>query len=237
MEGQSPGAHPREVRAGPTDGRGPGPRHRAEALLPGVTAAAVLAVVATGFGHVVPAVGAPVCAVLGGIAVTFVRPPAARSGPGLDFAARTVLKASVVVLGTGLSFHEVLSVGSASLPVLVGTLVVALLGAIVIGRALGVSRDLRTLIGVGTAICGASAIAATDGVIGASDSDVSYAITTIFTFNVAAVLSFPTIGRALGLPPMHSASGREPPSTTSRRSSPRPRSSGTVRRPTPWWSS
>ena len=69
----------------------------------------------------------------------------------------------------------------------------------VLGRALGVARDLRTLIGVGTGICGASAIAATDAVIGASDADVSYAIATIFTFNVAAVLTFPTIGHTLGL--------------------------------------
>jgi uncharacterized integral membrane protein (TIGR00698 family) len=64
-----------------------------------------------------------------------------------------------------------------------------------------VARDLRTLIGVGTGICGASAIAATDAVISASDADVSYAIATIFTFNVAAVLTFPTIGHALGLSP------------------------------------
>ena len=113
-------------------------------------AGALIAVVATVLGHLVPVVGAPVFAVLGGIATTLVRPPAARARPGLDFAAKTVLKASIVVLGTGLSFHEVVTVGGTSLPVLVGTLAVALLGAVVIGRALGVSRDLRTLIGVGT---------------------------------------------------------------------------------------
>ena len=106
-----------------------------------------------------------------------------------------------MVLGTGLSFREVLTIGSASLPVLLGTLALALAGAVVFGRALGVARDLRTLIGVGTGICGASAIAATDAVISASDADVSYAIATIFTFNVAAVLTFPTIGHALGLSP------------------------------------
>jgi len=176
-------------------------RAHATSLLPGLAPAVALTGVATLLGHLVPVVGAPVFAVLGGIGVALVRPPRERALPGLGFAARTVLKASIVVLGTGLSFHEVLTVGGASLPVLLGTLAVALVGAVVFGRALGVSRNLRTLIGVGTGICGASAIAATDGVISAEDADVSYAIATIFTFNVAAVLTFPTVGRALGLSP------------------------------------
>ena len=66
-------------------------------------------------------------------------------------------------------------------------------------RRLHLGRDLNTLIGVGTAICGASAIAATDAVIGADEADVSYAIATIFTFNVVAVLSFPSLGHLIGL--------------------------------------
>ena len=181
--------------------QGPTWLRRATALLPGLAPVAVLTAVATVLGHLVPVVGAPVFAVLGGVGFAFVKPAAERARPGLSFAAKVVLKASIVVLGTGLSFHEVVTIGGSSLPVLLGTLAVALLGAVVIGRALGVARDLRTLIGVGTGICGASAIAATDGVISASDVDVSYAIATIFTFNIAAVLTFPTVGHALGLSP------------------------------------
>jgi len=174
---------------------------RAAMLVPGLAPVAVLTAVATVLGHLVPVVGAPVFAVLGGIGIALVHPPAERARPGVSFAAKTVLKTSIVVFGTGLSFHEVLTIGGSSLPVLLGTLAVALLGAVVFGRALGVARDLRTLIGVGTGICGASAIAATDAVISASDADVSYAIATIFIFNIAAVLTFPTVGHALGLSP------------------------------------
>jgi uncharacterized integral membrane protein (TIGR00698 family) len=112
-----------------------------------------------------------------------------------------VLQGSIVVLGTGLSFHQVVTTGASSLPVLLGTLFIALLGAALIGRWLSIGRDLRTLIGVGTGICGASAIAATNAVISASEADVSYAIATIFTFNVVAVLTFPAIGHLLSLTP------------------------------------
>ncbi len=193
----------RPVRRAPGPHGAPDGPHRTRVgrLVPGLALVAALAAVATVLGHLVPVVGAPVFAVLGGIGIAVVRPPTERAGPGLSFAARTVLKASIVVLGTGLSIHEVLTVGAGSVPVLLGTLAVALVGAVVVGRALGIARDLRTLIGVGTGICGASAIAATDAVIAATDADVSYAIATIFTFNVAAVLTFPSIGHALGLSP------------------------------------
>ena len=82
---------------------------------------------------------------------------------------------------------------------MLGTLSLALLAAWGVGRLLGISGDLRTLIGVGTGICGASAIAATTAVIGAAEADVAYAISTIFAFNVIAVLTYPMLGHLMGL--------------------------------------
>lgn len=176
-------------------------RSRAAHVLPGLGTAVALAAVATFLGHLVPVVGAPVFAIVGGILASLWWKPSSTARSGLGFASKYVLQGSIVMLGTGLSFHQVLRTGSSSLPMLLGTLAVALIGAAVIGRRMSIDRDLRTLIGVGTGICGASAIAATDAVIGASEVDVSYAIATIFTFNVAAVLTFPTIGHLLNLSP------------------------------------
>jgi uncharacterized integral membrane protein (TIGR00698 family) len=109
------------------------------------------------------------------------------------------LQVAVVLLGAQLSLGQVASVGASSLPVLLGTLGMCLVLAAVLGRWLGVGRDLRTLIGVGTGICGASAIAAVSPVIRARSNDVAYALSTIFLFNVAAVLAFPPLGHLLGL--------------------------------------
>ena len=176
-------------------------KKRVVALGPGLVAALTLGALATVLGHIAPVVGAPVFAIVGGILIALLRPPGAREQPGITFASKTVLQSSIVVLGTGLSFHQVRATGLASLPVLVGSLAVALVGAAVFGRILSIDLDLRTLIGVGTGICGASAIAATDAVIAASEVDVSYAIATIFTFNVVAVLTFPTLGHLLNMSP------------------------------------
>lgn len=152
-------------------------------------------------GGAVPVVGAPVVAIVSGIAIATRRAPAPRLQPGIKLCAKQVLQASIVVLGLNLSLHQVLATGSSSLPVLLGTLAVALALAWAVGRLLHLRADLTTLIGVGTGICGASAIAATDAVIGAASADVAYAVATIFTFNVVAVLTYPSLGHLLGLSP------------------------------------
>ncbi|MGC8463351.1 MAG: YeiH family protein [Acidimicrobiales bacterium] len=173
----------------------------AASIVPGLALAVAVAAVGELLGSFVPIVGAPVFAILGGITVALVRGRRPALVPGIRFASSRVLQASVVVLGTTLSLRQVVHTGVTSLPVMLGSLAVALGGAVVAGRALGVDRDTRTLVGVGTGICGVSAIAATDSVIEASEADVAYAVATIFTFNVAAVLTFPTIGHLLHLTP------------------------------------
>ena len=169
--------------------------------LPGLGVALGLAVVAVVLGRLVPVVGGPVFGIVLGVLVGLLVPAvrSERCRPGYDFASKNLLQLSIVVLGTGLSLQQVVRVGGGSLPVMLGTLVVALGGAWLFGRLLGVRGDTQTLIGVGTAICGGSAIAAATAAIGAKRSSVAYALATIFTFNVVAVLAFPPLGHLLGL--------------------------------------
>lgn len=171
--------------------------------VPGLAAALLLAVLATRLGVRAPVIGGPVFGIVLGalLAPLAARRPRAASAlaPGLHLASKSVLQAAIVVLGAGLSLAQVASVGRASLPVMLGSLAVALGGAAAFGRLLRVDRDARTLIGVGTGICGASAIAATTAAIRPRESDVAYAIGTIFTFNIAAVFVFPAMGHLLGL--------------------------------------
>ncbi len=172
---------------------------RTRALVPGLAISVVLAIVATIAGNHFRVIGAPVFAIVGGMIISAFVSKKKTLQAGIGFSSKSVLKGSIIVLGTGLSFHEVVVTGVSSLPVLLGTLVVALASAWLLGRWLLIESDLTTLIGVGTAICGASAIAATDAVISASESDVSYAISTIFFFNVTAVLTFPALGHLMHL--------------------------------------
>lgn len=168
-------------------------------LAPGLGLAVGVACVATLLGHWEPIVGAPVFGIVIGLALAPLVGRHAAMSPGVSFAGKRVLQAAIVVLGTGLSLAQVVSTGVGSLPVMLGTLALALVGAWVLGRALHIRGDLATLVGVGTGICGASAIAATTAVIEAAEVDVAYAISTIFTFNVIAVLAYPQLGHLMGL--------------------------------------
>ena len=181
------------------DGRGHGIDLARRAI--GLGVCALVAALAFGCARIVPFVGAPVFGVLGGMlgAAAFGRHARAAWKPGIQFAAKTVLQASIVLLGATIDFGEVSRTSAASFPVMLGTLLIALAAAAVVGRLLGLDGTMRTLIGVGTAICGVSAIAAVAPVIAAEDAAIAYAITTIFIFNVAAVLTFPPLGHLLGM--------------------------------------
>ena len=172
---------------------------RGRTVTPGLALAFGVALVATPLGSLVPVIGGPVFGILLGVVVAAVLRPGATLRPGLATASRPVLQFSIVLLGATLSLQEVASVGLGSLPVMLGTLTVALVGAWVLGRLLDVRGDAQLLIGIGTGICGASAIAATTAVIKPKEHQVAYAIGTIFTFNIIAVLTFPALGHALGL--------------------------------------
>ena len=172
---------------------------RARAILPGLALAIAVAAVATVVGQHVPLVGSAVPGAVIGALIALTIKPGERLAPGIKYASTFLLQCSVVLLGTQLSIAEAARVGVASLPVMLGTLSVCLSAAWLYGRLLGIPRDLRTLIGVGTGICGGSAIAAVSPVIEAASTDVAYAISTIFLFNIAAVLVFPLVGHAIGM--------------------------------------
>ncbi len=144
-------------------------------------------------------VGGPALGVVLGILVAFARKPSARLAPGISFSSKQILQYSIVGLGANLSLGEIVGSGLHSLPVMLGTLVITLTAAYFVGNWLGVERDLRRLLGIGTAICGGSAIAALSTVIVCTEADVAYAISTIFLFNIIAVLLFPALGHLLAL--------------------------------------
>ncbi|MGH8960287.1 MAG: YeiH family protein [Jatrophihabitantaceae bacterium] len=177
----------------------PSRQQRMVALAPGLALAGAIAAVATAIGRLAPVLGAPVAGLVMGVALSGRLHGRAALTPGVRFAGTTLLQVAVVLLGSALSLRQVARVGATSVPVMLGTLTVCLSLAFLIGRRLGIGRDLRTLIGVGTGICGASAIAAISPVIRARNPDVAYAISTIFLFNIAAVIAFPPLGHLLGL--------------------------------------
>lgn len=146
-------------------------------------------------------IGAPVFSILIGMIVTLICPSLAgadKLSPGIKFTSKKILQYAVIILGFSLNLSTILEVGSKSLPVILSTITASLLIAFLIGRLLKMDSNVITLIGVGSSICGGSAIAATAPVIDADDKEVAQSISVIFLFNVLAALIFPTLGHAIG---------------------------------------
>ncbi|HEX6853312.1 MAG TPA: putative sulfate exporter family transporter [Candidatus Polarisedimenticolaceae bacterium] len=182
----------------------PGSGPRLGDVLPGLGVVAAVAVAARLLHAALPesvgrVLGEVFFAVLAGLALgNAFRLPAA-TVPGIRFAFETVLRLAIVLLGAGLSFVAALAIGVKALALIVLLMVLALATTHLLGRRLGVPAKLASLIGVGTAVCGNSAISATAPAIGARDEDVAYAIATNTLFGTLAVFAYPLIGHALGL--------------------------------------
>ncbi len=167
--------------------------------VPGLLLALGIGLLALLLGHWAPLIGGPVIGIVLGIVVRNLLSPGARYTPGIAFAGKKVLQWSIIALGFGLSLDQVAKTGLESLSVTLVTMTVAFLAAWLLGRWLGVHDKLKILIGVGTAICGGSAIAAVTPIIRPDDHDTAFAISTIFLFNLVAVLLFPLLGHLMHL--------------------------------------
>ena len=118
---------------------------------------------------------------------------------GIKFVSKKILKTGIVLMGLTLSFSQVLSVGGYSLIVMTFTLMTAFGGGYLVGRLFNMNWKLSSLISAGTGVCGGSAIAAVAPTIEAENSDIAYAISATFIFDILMVILFPIAGRYLGM--------------------------------------
>ena len=164
----------------------------------GILLCLILALPCWFLGKAVPVVGAPVFGILLGMALMRFLPAREQLKGGIAFTSKKVLQYAVILLGFGLNLSVVLETGVQSLPIICSTIAISLIMAWLLRKVLHVPSKLATLIGVGSSICGGSAVAATAPVIEADDEEVAQAISVIFLFNVIAALIFPVLGGLIG---------------------------------------
>ncbi|MCD7806676.1 MAG: YeiH family protein [Lachnospiraceae bacterium] len=158
----------------------------------------VLAFIAYFLGKQFPIIGGPVFGILIGMVITLILKDKSRLEAGIKFTSKKILQYAVVLLGFGLNLSVILQTGAQSLPIIISTITTSLVLAFLISKVLHIPGKISTLIGVGSSICGGSAIAATAPVIDADDEEVAQAISVIFFYNVLAALIFPHFGALIG---------------------------------------
>jgi uncharacterized integral membrane protein (TIGR00698 family) len=165
---------------------------------PGLAVCFAIAIPAWLLGKVFPVVGGAVIAILAGMVITLFWNDKGVCDPGIHWTSKYILQAAVVLLGFGMDLGVILQTGRQSLPIIVCTISTSLILAWLLQKALHIPGKTSILIGVGSSICGGSAIAATAPVIHADDNEVAQSISVIFFFNVLAAIFFPMLGHALG---------------------------------------
>ncbi len=175
-------------------------------LAPGLALATLLAVVSEWASGVLgqtllgfersPVSAVTVAIILGLLIGNVLRLPSWLS-PGLGLAVKKVLRLGIILLGLRLSLFDLLRLGLTGIPVVILCILVALLLANWLSRRLRLPPRLGILIGVGTSICGVSAIVATGPAIEARDEEIAYAVAVITIFGILATLVYPYVAYAV----------------------------------------
>ncbi|MBP3378492.1 MAG: YeiH family putative sulfate export transporter [Clostridia bacterium] len=170
-------------------------------LFPGIILSAAIAVLACFIESLLPihVIGSAVIAMFIGMIINHFLGSVDILKSGLKFTSKKILKFAIILLGLSLNITTILHVGKMSLTVMIFTLLTCFGGGYFIGKALGLNWKLSNLISAGTGICGGSAIAAIAPTIDADDNDVAYAMSATFLFDMAMIVLFPIMGRALGM--------------------------------------
>ncbi len=169
--------------------------------IPGIAAAVLIAAVAVFVENLLPihVIGGAVIAMFLGMIFNPIIKKYNIFGSGLKFTSKKILKFAIIILGLSLNINNVLNVGQKTLLVMFFTLLTCFGGGYFIGKALGLNWKLSNLISAGTGICGGSAIAAIAPTIDAEDNDIAYAMSATFLFDMAMIILFPIMGKAIGM--------------------------------------
>lgn len=171
-------------------------------IAPGLALALTIALGAVAFSKVVgfQAASPLVIAIILGIIVRHTVGVPSAAGPGLVFSQKLLLRAAIVLLGLQITLDQIVQLGLGGIVILVLVVGASFGFTLLLGRLLGIDRKLVQLIAVGTAICGASAIAATNAVTRDSEDSVAYSIACITLFGTLSLLVYPTVAALAGLP-------------------------------------
>jgi len=164
----------------------------------GIGLCLLIAVPSWFLGNLFPIIGGAVISILAGMIIGLFIKDKTKVESGVKFTSKKILQWAVILLGFGMNLSVVLQTGKQSLPIIVSTIATSLIISFLLCKLMHIPGKISTLVGVGSSICGGSAVAATAPVIDADDEEVAQAISVIFFFNVLAALIFPTLGKLIG---------------------------------------
>lgn len=162
----------------------------------------VIAIAATYLGSMQKFIGAPMVGLFISIIIVNLLPSLDKDfKAGTTFVGKKFLNLGIILAGATLNFKEILGYGGKALPLIIVNIIIAFTVAYLVGKKLKVSQNTSTLVGGGTSICGGTAIATLASIIKAKETEIAYAMTAIFLFDIFAALAYPYLATFIGLTP------------------------------------
>lgn len=159
-----------------------------------------IAVIATFLGGLQNLIGAPMIGLFIGMIIVNVMPSIDEDfKSGTSFAGKKFLNWGIILAGATLNFNEILGYGAKALPLVIFNICLSFGVAYFVGKKLELSNNTCTLVGGGTCICGGTAIATLASIVKAKETEIAYAMTAIFLFDIFAALVYPYLAGAIGL--------------------------------------
>lgn len=171
------------------------------ALAPGLALTAGIAIAAYGLRYIpgVDKLSPMILSVLLGAVVHNSVGNIAGTADGVNFSLRRILRLSIVLIGLQITAQQAAEVGLGGLAIIATGLLATLGATMLMGRLMGIRSGLALLIGVGTSICGASAIVAAKAATGGEDDDAAYAVAGVTLFGTIAMFLYPSLQGVLHL--------------------------------------
>jgi len=176
--------------------------NRFVSLLPGLAVAAVATAVAWPISMLAPVLSPLLVAIVLGILLGNLVPNLPEAFmPGLNFAAKPLLRLGIVALGAQVVLGDILGLGWLVLVLAAVIVAAGILSALALAGPLKVDRPLAVLIGSGFGICGAAAVAGVESTLKSKKEDVAAAIGLVVLFGTLMIAIVPGLSTALGLSP------------------------------------
>lgn len=176
--------------------------NRFVSLLPGLAVAAVVTAVAWPISMLAPVLSPLLVAIVLGILLGNLVPNLPEAFmPGLNFAAKPLLRLGIVALGAQVVLGDILALGWLVLVLAAVIVAAGILSALALAGPLKVDRPLAVLIGSGFGVCGAAAVAGVESTLKSKKEDVAAAIGLVVLFGTLMIAIVPGLSTALGLSP------------------------------------
>ena len=172
-------------------------------MILGVVLCLLCGLLAMYLGGLQTVIGGPMIGLFLGVILGNILPGSAvsRTKDGFKFSSKYLLKLGIILAGGTLSFQVIVGVGKSSLFISIFNICLAFAVAVLIGKAIKLSKKTSLLVGGGTSICGGTAIATLAPIVEADEDEIAYAMTAIFLFDILAALMWPYAARGMGLTP------------------------------------